>query len=406
MFVICKKETFNSSFSHIAKRRTAETTSLCGVFRRNAQINPIPIHQAVLVSQTNGDIKRHEAGPKARSADGRDFICERIFIAEIRKERVEGGFTPAPGFRKLDEQVFEPEFQRMSVNRIKFIDGDFPVQFRIFLRGYRPVLAHQAQRKFFSEFQKQRGDRIDGIIRMAREDQVSNEDAPGGRRRIFPGPVQEALLAYHFPDGLKSDFRVIAAAGKPGGEFSVRIFEIRQIYVNEGFGFLDDFHGLIARKIEDDRDIPARFSQHAHQPEHVREEMIGCNHVDVVDSECIDHMGYLSVKFREPDRGAQPVVGDLVILAVAATQRAAGEKDRAGTFGSGKRRFLAEVRAHICNPEGAGFSAVGGSRSIERSASEGTASAGAEHARVVARRRQPAGSGPVILSLILIGNHG
>ena len=73
--------------------------------------------------------------------------------------------------------------------------------------------------------------RLHGIARVAGQNELPNDDARL-QHAVFVVHIF-ARLSHHFMNGSKRRFTVVRRIGKPHGEIVVRIFEIRQVNVDE-----------------------------------------------------------------------------------------------------------------------------------------------------------------------------
>lgn len=110
---------------------------------------------------------------------------------------------------KLDKEAVETEILDVGINTLEFFREEASVEGLVFLREGWGILGHQTQGEVGTKFQKKRGQSLQGILHFARENQVAYQDPLLGD--LFPRfkGVQEALLFYHFGNGLKGDIRII-----------------------------------------------------------------------------------------------------------------------------------------------------------------------------------------------------
>lgn len=75
------------------------------------------------------------------------------------------------------------------------------------------------------------------------------------------------------------------------------------------------FHRLVARGIEDDREIKTLFAHQRDKKKNMGKEMVRSDKVDVVNMMMSDHAFQLLKQFLLTHAGAQALMGNLVILA-------------------------------------------------------------------------------------------
>ena len=83
----------------------------------------------------------------------------------------------------------------------------------------------------------------------------------------------------------------------------------------------------------------------------MREEMVRCHKIDIVDLMLPDHIFYLFEQSLCTNFYAQAFVGNLIILAERTPKRAARKKDCSRAIHARDRRFLPEMGSHIGHPE-------------------------------------------------------
>jgi hypothetical protein len=297
---------------------------------------------------------------------------------EIREKR---GFSFRGILRReLNKEVLETKLQGVGIDLVEFLLGENPIESRCFLRGDRNVLGHEAQRKFISEFHEERGQSIDGVLHMSGKDEMADEDSFFRQGVAWIRVVQKALLREHLGEGGKGYIRIIMASGKRLRQIAVRIFEVRKIDVHEPFCRLEKVHGLVAGEIEDHREIISFAPQQSDEFKHIREEMIRGHKIDVVDVLPDDHILHFREQPLQLDGFAETFSRDLKVLAVRATERAAGEEHGSGPVSACQRGFLAEVRAHISHLQSTVLSAEPGARLFARLQSVHSAFPGAKKA--------------------------
>jgi hypothetical protein len=243
---------------------------------------------------------------------------------EIRKKR---GFS-IKGFlpRELDEEVLETEIQGVGIHLVKFLLGEIPIEGLCILKGDRNILGHETQGKLGSEFYKQRGQGIDGVFHMSGKDEVPDQDSSFGEGVPLIKAVQKSLLRDHLGEGGKSYIRIIMASRKLFRQFPIRIFEVGKIDVHVGFCRLEKVHGLVAGEIEDHREIISFAPEKSDKLKHIGEEMIRRHKIDVVDVRPDDHFFHFREQPCHLDNLAETLPGNLKVLTVRATERAAGKE--------------------------------------------------------------------------------
>jgi hypothetical protein len=212
---------------------------------------------------------------------------------EVRKERrfsVRGRL-----FRELDKEVLETEIHGMSIHLLELILSERSIERRCFLRGDRNVLGHETQRKPGSEFDKESGQRIDGILHVSGKEEVADQDSFLCQRVACEKTVQKTLLSEHLREGGKGYIRIVLASRELSCQIPVRIFEIRKIDVHAPLCRLEKVHGLIAGEIEDHWKIMSFVPQQRDEFKHIGKEMIRGHKIDVVDVLPDDHVFH----FRE-----------------------------------------------------------------------------------------------------------
>ena len=128
----------------------------------------------------------------------------------------------------------QTQFQHIILYLAALPQGDAAVDVRKFRlvqnTSHRRILAHQAhghaREMLFDELQ-----RLHGIARVAGQNELPNDDALL-QHAVFVVHIF-ARLSHHLMNGSKRRFTVVRRIGKPHGEIVVRIFEIRQVNVDE-----------------------------------------------------------------------------------------------------------------------------------------------------------------------------
>ena len=112
------------------------------------------------------------------------------------------------------------------------------------------------------------------------------------------------------------------------------------------FGLFQHVQGLVAGDIENDGEVPWFMAQEGHQFKDMWEEMIGRDHVDVVDPVNSDHHFCSLLQVFHRQGFPKPLAGDLVILAIDTSQWASGKEDCTGSSLPANGRFLPEMGAY------------------------------------------------------------
>ena len=132
--------------------------------------------------------------------------------AEIREKALPRG-TVLLHFRELHVEVLKTQIKGMAVNLIEFISLEGAVQGFVLLSTNRPVLRHETDRQVGPEFNKERGESIEGVLSLSREDEMANQHAFSGQSASRKGYVQKTLLANHFINSIEGDHGIIGGAG-------------------------------------------------------------------------------------------------------------------------------------------------------------------------------------------------
>ena len=150
--------------------------------------------------------------------------------------------------------MLKAEFSGVVVHLLKFVFRDAPAHARRVARQHGMILRHQADWQAFAEFEKQRRQRVERILRLTRQNQMARQNAAPGdvAGRIGVKYVQHPLLPHHFGQRIQRDGGIIGTMRQPHSKRVIGIFDIRQIHVRIRLDFAQQLHALIARHVPDD----------------------------------------------------------------------------------------------------------------------------------------------------------
>jgi len=120
----------------------------------------------------------------------------------------------------------------------------------------REVLRHEGEVECGRKVVGQPVETVEGVLQVAGEDEVSDDDAAEGDA-VGVAFERAADLSFHFEQGLRGHLRVVRGVAVACGEVGVEVFEVGEVDVDEAFERAEGVQAFVARGVVDDDGVQA-----------------------------------------------------------------------------------------------------------------------------------------------------
>jgi hypothetical protein len=228
-----------------------------------------------------------------------------------------------------------------------FARGRKTAEFIVFIGAIRgPILRHHIEIGVTRNAVGEEPQAGIGAGDVAGKNEMANEESPECDAVVIGDEVVH--LAVHLADDGAGNPNIRARRRILFREPVIPVLDIGHIDVHDAVQQAEDRDGIVGARIVNDGQAKAAGDGDRERLQNLRDAVAGGNQVQVVASEALDFKEDIGERVRR-GRRADPLLADVVVLAIDAVEVASREEDGAGAARAYENRLLAEmgtVRRH------------------------------------------------------------